>query len=43
MAEHVKVQKGIKQGEKTGNFSDISVGNLGRIVQQRVGDSAAAC
>lgn len=43
MAEHVKVQKGIKQGEKTGNFSDKSVGNLGRIVQQWVGDSTGAC
>lgn len=41
---HLKVQKGVKQGEKTGNYSDKCVGSLGRMVQQEVGDSVVgAC
>lgn len=39
---HLKAEEGVKQGEKTGNYSDKCVESLGRMVQQ--GDSVVgAC
>lgn len=35
---HLKVHKGVKQGEKTGNYRGKCVGSLGRMVHQEVWD-----